>query len=199
MNRRAAILRSLAVAASTGLAGLPAAWASAGRAAPPFDFDAVQLALVRALLAFDHPAFPRIAPQAVAARIDALFGTRKDERYRFGLETFDDLAAFATPPAAILAAESAAGADEFALHAAMLSEGRVYSERMPAGFLDIGHFRSLPLDAARTYVGLWVDSEFAARRRFFVTAKSLVMASAYSTDAMWAAIGYEGPFKDRPR
>jgi len=49
----------------------------------------VQRALLRALLAFDDPAFPRIDIAYVEARIAAIADPLADPRYRAGLLAFD--------------------------------------------------------------------------------------------------------------
>lgn len=54
-------------------------------------------------------------------------------------------------------------------------------------------FTELPLDARRAYLRMWGASGFITKRQFARSVKSLVMITAYSTEGLWRAIGYEGP------
>jgi len=54
-------------------------------------------------------------------------------------------------------------------------------------------FTGLSVELGRDYLDLWGRSQFGTRRRFYRSAKDLVMITAYSRDDVWKAIGYEGP------
>ena len=60
----------------------------------PASAAGVQRALLRALLAFDDPAFPRIDLAHVEARIAAMANPLADARYRAGLAAFDHTGPF---------------------------------------------------------------------------------------------------------
>jgi hypothetical protein len=60
----------------------------------PVPAEDVQRALLRALLAFDDPAFPRIDVAHVEARLAAIADPLADARYRAGLLAFDRAAPF---------------------------------------------------------------------------------------------------------
>src|SRR5262249_31355119 len=50
-------------------------------------------------------------------------------------------------------------------------------------------FVKMPLEVQREYLALWARSAFCAKRRFYRSAKAIVVVSTYSLPAMWAAIG----------
>jgi hypothetical protein len=62
---------------------------------------------------------------------------------------------------------------------------------------DGGRFTQLDLDAQRAYLRAWSQSERPVQRQFYRSIKTLVVAAAYSMDAMWHVIGYEGPLLAR--
>jgi hypothetical protein len=197
INRATAIRASLAVCVATTIPWLRETKLADAASLPELvRRDRIQEAIVRALLAFDDPAFPRITPRALSRRIDAIFGLRNDPNFSASLILFDRLPAFVRPPAAVRLAERALGAgdEQFAqgLSSDTAAFDRWYRE-------DASSFASLPLQRAREYARLWLMSDLGVRRRFFGSLKVLVMTAAYSLDAVWNAIRYEGPFKDRRR
>jgi hypothetical protein len=120
----------------------------------------VQRALLRALLAFDDPEFPRIDVAHVEERLAAIADPLADARYRAGLLAFDRAAA------------------------------------SPGG---AASFSSLALTDARAVVRRWFDSDAVEQRRFIRDVKQLAMIAVYSDPAVWAVIGYAGPFEPRLR
>ena len=58
-------------------------------------------------------------------------------------------------------------------------------------------FTQLDVTERRAYLDLWCRSALGIRRRVYKTVRALTYATAFSTDALWKAIGYEGPLLPR--
>jgi hypothetical protein len=169
-------------------------------AAPAANTSGVFNGLVRAMLPFDDPHFATITPAQVEAQANALLPINTSSDIGRNLALFDDLIQFATPPAWLSQAELAlypAEDDERGGPALVSTREAVdakafqtASARWPAGS---AAFAMLPLAAQRAYLELWARSAMGTRRRFYQAMKTLIMASAYSMDETWTAIGYDGP------
>ena len=57
-------------------------------------------------------------------------------------------------------------------------------------------FAEMSAGHREAYVALWARSAFVTKRRFYRTSKALICMTAYSMDAFWDAIGYDGPLVD---
>lgn len=77
---------------------------------------------------------------------------------------------------------------------------RLESERCDAftGRHNATTFAALPPAARSEWIDLWLQSEFTVKREFARGARTLILTSAYSADATWPAIGYDGPLVKRP-
>jgi hypothetical protein len=152
------------------------------------------------MLPFDDPHFATITPAQVEAQANALLPINTSSDIGRNLALFDDLSQFATPPAWLSQAELAlypAEDDErggpalvSTREAADAKAFQTASARWPAGSTA---FATLPLAAQRAYLELWARSAMGTRRRFYQAMKTLIMASAYSMEETWTAIGYGGP------
>jgi len=59
-------------------------------------------------------------------------------------------------------------------------------------------FVALPPEGRLAWWRLWSGSSFTVKREFARAVRALIMIAAYSADAMWPAIGYEGPLIRKP-
>lgn len=172
---------------------------------PARQYRPVLRGLLHALLPFEHPRFPAVAPERVEARLLDLFPIDAGEQFsafQRGLLFFDDLALFPHLFGPLVRAEQAGRADPEASAAGPWTEevGRLRAEeqeryaRFRAGLGGAAdRFVELPLDEQRAYLRMWNASGLTAKRQFARSAKSLVMIAAYSMEEMWHAIGYAGP------
>jgi len=58
-------------------------------------------------------------------------------------------------------------------------------------------FAGLPARERIEWVNLWLRSEFTVKREFARSARALILTSAYSAEATWPVIGYDGPLLKR--
>lgn len=170
----------------------------------PDGYRHVLRALIPTILPFEHPSFPQISVDAIEARLLGLFPLG-EERYaavRQALLLYNEVALFPTLSPPIVAEERGLiEADEQEIRDLAAHDARLY-----AGFLEPGPGPAAPglfidlAPARRTaYLRLWGQSAFEAKRRFYRTAKRLVVVTAYSTEELWRAIGYAGPLVGRSR
>ncbi len=177
----------------------------------PDEYLPILRSLVRTILPFEHPRFPDLGPEALERRVLALFPLEHDEHYlalRRALVIFDavDLFPEIAPPVAL--AERAALAQDAVGPAAAVDtaiaqltaqDGALYAAFLKdSGLTGPGAFTTLAPRHRLGYLRLWGRSAFGTKRRFYQSAKALVMVTAYSTREFWSAIGYRGPLLERP-
>jgi hypothetical protein len=165
-------------------------------------------ALVRALLPFEDASFP-VRSHAVSRRLLEMFPVHDDPELaglRRGLVVFDDAALFPERLSLLVDSEH-----EFLAGGERMSEPEIEHAIDDAFARDAEAFARMRLHAAedgfarmsladqRAYLRLWSGSAFALRRRFYRSAKSVVMFAAYSLPALWVAIGYDGPLLARAK
>jgi hypothetical protein len=144
----------------------------------------------------------------VAARLLEMFPVHDDPDLaglRRGLVVFDDAALFPERLSLLVDAEHeflAAGertsepAIDRAIEAAFARDAEAFARvRLHAATDGFAHMR---LVDQRAYLKLWSGSAFVLRRRFYRSAKSVVMFAAYSLPELWQAIGYDGPLLPPP-
>lgn len=129
--------------------------------------------LIEALLPFESPAFPEISAEALAARVEALFGLDTSAVFQDSLRSFCALAAFPI------------GDDAAAFARSGLSPSSAFSE--------------LSLANRRAYLRLWSRSSIDLRRRFYGSVRAVAFVAFYSMPEAWAAIGYAGPLLGGPQ
>jgi len=161
--------------------------------------------LIGALLPFEEPAFT-LSLDAVETNLLELFRLETDRRFLTLQQTltfFDDLDLFAYPLAFTeqerLARDvDARQQDASALLAASRDRDRqLYAEFTRARPDAARRFTRLSPNDQRAYFQLWGQSGFLVKRQFHLAAKSVVMIAAYSLEAAWTMIGYEGPLMPR--
>ena len=196
--------------AATGCAGVSTRARTAYVLAsdPPLaQYEPVLDALVGAFLPCERPDFPVTARQ-VRSRLLMLFSLERDPRYldlQKAIVLFDQTDLFAEPlvprDAELIAraasADAGDGEGDTILREAHARDAAAYAKFAVLG--DRARFVALPLDRQRAYLHLWRASGYSLRRQFHGSARALVMISAYSTEAMWPAIGYGGPLITRGR
>jgi hypothetical protein len=177
---------------------------------PAQSYLPVLQALVRTVLPFDHPRFPRVSPETIDTRLLQLFPFRPDDEdalnLRRALMIFNDVPLFPTAPPGLLTQErTALGVDE--RHSLAWTEAvgalRAADERLYADFsgglkTSSEHFVDLPSDKRVKYYQLWGQSQFVVKRYFYRSSKTLILVTAWSMDEMWHAINYAGPLVTRP-
>jgi hypothetical protein len=152
----------------------------------------VALAVVEAILPFEDRRFPLIAPENVRKRMYAIFSLDGDASFASTLALFDSVGAWMNPPQPIVALEMLRyGTPDLAHDRDLMQKSLADLKLESARFADLG------LDDRRAYLTMWSRSSFGVRRRIYQSFKALVHASAYSMDALWTAIGYEGPLVSR--
>jgi hypothetical protein len=173
---------------------------------PPLaQYEPILDALVGAFLPCERSEFPLTAGQ-VRARLLTLFSLERDPRFldlQKAVVYFDQTDLFAEPlvprDTELIARDvtpDAVDAD------AIVREAHARDAAAYAALAitpDGARFVALPLDRQRAYLNLWRASAYSLRRQFHASARSLVMISAYSSDAMWPVIGYDGPLLPRER
>jgi hypothetical protein len=170
-------------------AGRLGAFAANAAAAP--DTHAVALSIVRAILPFEHPRFPVIAAADLRRRMYDLFSLDRDENFAATLGLFNSVGAWSNPPKPVIQIESVLYGPPDVAHDVRSFESWSGTASVKRDFTD------LDLADQRSYLSLWAQSSFGMRRRVYQSFKALVNATAYSMDAMWSAIGYEGPLLPR--
>src|SRR5450755_1171363 len=190
MDRRKFVVASSAsaFAALAWLRGSRISFAIAATPAPTLDTRNITLGIVRAVLPFEHERFPRIAPNDVYLRMNAIFALESDVKFASTLALFDAIQAWEYPPAPLVELERALYGLPDVAH-----DARLFSAWSSSVAGRATAFTSLTSQDQRSYLALWAQSSFGVRRRIYQSFKAIVCASAYSMDAMWTAIGYEGP------
>lgn len=164
------------------------------------------MALIAAVLPFEHPQFPALAPDDVRERLLRLFPVDRETRFltlQRGLAMFDQVDLFPHAFAPIVDAEFA-DSEERAGRGDTIERGARADERRYLAFMaqwrpERTLFSHLPLGAQRDYLTMWMRSSFVVRRQFARSAKSMVTITAYSMDALWQPIGYRGPLIEGTR
>jgi hypothetical protein len=154
--------------------------------------DEIAGAIVRAVLPFEHPRFPTVDPEYILRRMNAIFKVEDDRQLAAALMLFNSIASFENPPKQLI--EQNTG-----LYGKTDLEGdRHLFESWARGVKNQrDYFTELDLGDQRSYLALWSRSSLGVRRRLYQTLKTLVVATAYSTAALWRTIGYEGPLVQR--
>lgn len=170
------------------------------------DYGPVLCAVIEAVLAFEHPQFPALTVTDIENQLWEFFPLEREEKYRpvqRALMIFDDLALYASPASPIVYREFELFAHDkdliddnkqTKLDSILATERAHYQTYIESVGESAAEFSKLSVDARRKYLQLWATSEFAVRRLFYSSLKSLIMVSAYSRPEMWQAIGYAGPF-----
>jgi hypothetical protein len=168
--------------------------------------------LIRIMLPFEHREFP-LSVEQVETRLLRLFPLEQERRF-MGLQRtlvfFNQIDLVVVPERAkVLIEEERKAADA----PARLSRGelrRLIRERIAretAVFSDfaaslepkVRYFTALPPERQREYFELWAGSELLIKREFAGGLRYLVMATAYSDESVWPALGYDGPLVERDR
>lgn len=169
----------------------------------PDQYLPVLRALVRAVLPFDHPGFPALAPERVDAEVLRLFPVHEDDEYvglRKALVVFDQLELYADVPPPLEDDERDRlredGVAEERIDRELAARRKRERARLDAFQPRMGgasSFTELPLAPQRAYLRLWSQSDFHVRREFYRGSKTLTMIPLYSMPEVWPAIGYDGP------
>jgi hypothetical protein len=162
----------------------------------PDDYEPVLRALIKTILPFDHPRFPRIAAAEVQERLLALFPLG-DARYlvlQKGLMVFDRVDLFPLLQTPMAAEErTLRDATDTAIAERAAQDQRRYVAWRRAFPSEAESFIALQPQARTEYFRLWGQSEFNSKALFYHSAKRLVMVTAYSMSDFWRVIGYAGP------
>lgn len=169
------------------------------------DYRPALRALVETVLPTDFP----LDHATVESRLLRMFPLENERRFLGFQRTlifFDQLDLAPHVAAPLLAAERVAldvphrmSEREFRRVAAQKTAAE--SESCEAFFRRFGaasRFAPLAREARTAWLELWSASELTVKRDFASTVRSLIYISAYSADALWPAIGYDGPLIDRP-
>jgi hypothetical protein len=159
-------------------------------------------ALIRSVLAYDHPDFASGTQHAVSERLLDYFPIDREPQLKpltTALAIFDRIDLFpALPPPMraaerkLIAAEGLLGsAADAALASREAADLRAYEAVRPPQ--TPAHFSAADLAAARAYLALWGHSAFLMRRRIYRAVRSMVLVAAYSLPSHWSLIGYDGP------
>lgn len=174
----------------------------------PAEYRPVLAALIRAVLPFEHPRFPRIPPEWVLGRLQEMFPLEQEARFQAvqrSLLLFEAVSLFPHAFGPLRSEERARlaredGRDGEALDRA-LAEAEASDRKLHAAFAarhgDAQAFTALDAAAGREYLWLWSQSAFTLKRQFYRTAKALVLITASTHPGLWAAIGYAGPLPGR--
>lgn len=161
----------------------------------PDDWAPVLRAIIVTILPFDHPRFPAVPVEAIQGRLLALFPLEEDERFlvlQKGLMIFNQVDLFPVLQAPMAADERALTPGAPIAESAR-EDQRIYAEfarTLPSG---ARAFTALGTTERAAYFQLWGRSGFNGKRQFHGAARHLVMATAWSHEDFWRAIGYAGP------
>ncbi len=171
----------------------------------PDDYDPILRGLIQAILPFEHPQFPGITPDIIRSRLLSLFPIGEEERFldlERSLMFFNACDLFPHMFAPIVEDEEDELADNDGLKRSnidqLISDKRLKDEQLYEQFVRLSDplptaFTELSLEPKRAYLRIWGQSGFVTKRQLYRSVKALVMITAYSTDELWKAIGYEGP------
>jgi hypothetical protein len=152
----------------------------------------VALAITRAILPFEHPRFPKITPADIRIRMYALFSLDEDSSFASTLALFNALGAWSNPPKTVLEVESTLYGPPDVAH-----DRKLFETWNGGATTETATFTDLNLVRQRSYLTMWARSAFGVRRRTYQSFKALANATAYSMEALWSAIGYDGPLVAR--
>lgn len=174
---------------------------------PPLEqYKPILDGLIRSILPLERSGFPPSAEQ-VRSRLLTLFRLEDDARFlglQKALVLFDQTDLFAHRLVPVQEEATALDADARGLDIqAVIARSHALDIDLYDGFVrgqeGAHRFTKLAVDRQREYLGLWRASGYLIKRQFYVSARSLVMISAYSMDLMWPAIRYGGPLLPRSR
>ena len=171
---------------------------------PPLaQYESILDGLVQAFLPCERTDFP-VTPRQVRARLLTLFALERDPRFvdlQKAIVLFDRTDLFAEP---LVPYESELVARSWSRDEAdaraLMRDAHAHDTASYTAFATAAgsaRFIELPVDRQRSYLEMWRQSGYVLRRQFHASARSLVLISAYSMDAMWPAIGYAGPLVRR--
>jgi hypothetical protein len=179
---------------------------------PPEEYMPALRSLIRIILPFEHRDFP-LTPTQVEARLLRLFPLEEERRF-LGLQRtlvfFNQVDLVVVPERAkVLVEEERRAADAPArisraelrrlIRDRIAREATVFSDFADSLEPKVRYFTALPPERKREYFELWADSELLIKREFAGGVRYLVMATAYSDESVWPALGYDGPLVDRER
>jgi hypothetical protein len=176
---------------------------------PPFDdYRAALRALIETVLPLHSAAFP-LDTDEVERRLLRMFPLEEERRFigfQKTLVYFDALELTPHVAAPLLAAERVAldvpermWEKEFDTLCDAKRQREVQAcAAFSAQFGRTAHFAPLAPEARLAWLQLWGASEFTVKREFARSVRNLVCISAYSSDRVWPAIGYDGPLLNRP-
>lgn len=167
---------------------------------PPLEaYEPVLDALIAAVLPCERADFP-LAAGDVRARLLTIFRLEADSRFvavQKMLLYFDQTDLFQYAPPRLTEEETEDVVERRGDHDALVAGKEAADRRMFAEFTRSGvageTFGRLSVARRRAYLSLWNRSEFLVRRQFHSSARALIMITAYSMDAVWPSIGYQGP------
>lgn len=171
----------------------------------PDEYRPILTALMGTVLPFGDRRFP-FSPQDMLARFGKLFSMEDEERLiplQRGLILFNETELFSHAFGPVREEERKAlsaypdntpeGVER------QLERKRVLDGKLLAGFLKKQGMEPVPfLDMnpaeRKEYLWIWSQSAFLLKRRFYRTAKAVILIAAYSSPDLWKPIGYQGPF-----
>ncbi|HEY7980324.1 MAG TPA: hypothetical protein VID19_02485 [Candidatus Eremiobacteraceae bacterium] len=190
MDRKQFVVAS-GVSAFAALAWLRGIARGSALAATPDAAESAQqvaLGVVQAILPFEDHRFPAMSPEDVRKRMYSIFSLDDDAAFESSLALFDTIVLWANPPLPVIALEVLRyGQPDVARDQRLFEKTFTDRKVAQARFVDLG------VDDKRLYLAMWSQSSFGVRRRVYQSFKALVHATAYSMDALWNAIGYDGP------
>ena len=190
MDRKQFVISSSAsaFAALAWLRGAGGLKALAANASAGLNAQTVALRVVQTILPFEDPRFPKIDSAMVRSRMYAIFSLGEDTSFASSLTLFDSIGAWSNPPKPIVELETAQyGPPDWAHDVNLLKHWSSTIDTNRSSFTDLN------LRDGRSYLALWAKSAFGVRRRIYQSFKALVNSTAYSMDALWEVIGYDGP------
>lgn len=135
------------------------------------------------------PGFPVVTGQTIAERIESLYHLSDSRTFAGSLSVFMQPSFFPEALGSLYDVERSSAPDAD-VHEAASADARAYRRAsLPA----VNNFAAFTPDQRAAYVGLWSQSAFNTRRRFYQSVRFLTFAAFYSLPQVWSAIGYAGP------
>ena len=167
------------------------------------DYRPALRALIETILPVPSPEFP-LDVEAIERRLLHMFPLEEQRRFlgfQRTLVYFNRLDLQPHVAAPLLAAERLAldvpaRVTESEFRGIVKEKMRLESERHYDSATN--SFAALPAQERTEWMNLWLRSEFTVKREFARSARALILTSAYSAEATWPAIGYDGPLLHRP-
>ncbi len=171
----------------------------------PDEYRPILIALMGTVLPFGDRRFP-FTPLDMLARFEMLFSMKDEERLiplQRGLILFNETDLFSHALGPVREEErkalSAYPENTPQVVEQQLERKRVLDGKLLAGFLKRQGMQPVPfLDMKpaerKEYLWIWSQSTFVLKRRFYRTAKAVILIAAYSAPGLWKPIGYQGPF-----